>query len=182
MAVAWKTPKLTLLKRFKPTSSSSSIFSFSSFKDNESTLDDEAQTLRKERTGHTSVTACIPGSIDWQSVDERGSKLSEDSDIGMEMEVADSEQISGVVESVEPRVRFPVMTQTIFNSAAITQLHDDLEQIKNEVNKLRAASVPSKDEITLPKRMSLSQLTEMFPAVGDQTDAKLNQKLSYARE
>lgn len=129
-----------------------------------------------------SVAACLPGSIDWQSVDERGSKFLEDSDIEMEMEVADDEQISGVFESVEPRVRFPVMTQGIFNSVAITQLQDELEQTKNEVYKLRAASVPSKDEITLPKRMSLSQLTEMFPEVGDQIDSKLNQKLSDARK
>ncbi|THV46641.1 hypothetical protein BGAL_0370g00040 [Botrytis galanthina] len=55
MAVNWKTPKLTLLTRFRTTSSSSSTFSFSSSKDNESTLDDEAQALRKERTGHTSI-------------------------------------------------------------------------------------------------------------------------------
>lgn len=116
-----------------------------------------------------SAAACLPGSIDWQSVDERGSKLLEDSDIEMEMEVADDEKIGGVVESVEPRVRFPVMTQGIFNSVAITQLQDDLEQTKSEVDKLRAASARSKDEITLPKRMSLSQLMEMFPEVGDRS-------------
>ncbi|KAK8906020.1 hypothetical protein QC760_005919 [Botrytis cinerea] len=114
-----------------------------------------------------SAAACLPGSIDWQSVDERGSKLLEDSDIEMEMEVADDEKIGGVVESVEPRVRFPVMTQGIFNSVAITQLQDDLEQTKSEVDKLRAASARSKDEITLPKRMSLSQLMEMFPELSD---------------
>ncbi|CCD49725.1 hypothetical protein ACHAPC_006047 [Botrytis cinerea] len=131
-----------------------------------------------------SAAACLPGSIDWQSVDERASKLLEDSDIEMEMEmeVADDEKIGGVVESVEPRVRFPVMTQGIFNPVAITQLQDDLEQTKSEVDKLRAASARSKDEITLPKRMSLSQLTEMFPEVGDQIDSKLNQKLSDARK
>ncbi|TGO12180.1 hypothetical protein BTUL_0093g00290 [Botrytis tulipae] len=53
MAVTWKTPKLTLLTRFRTTSSSSSTFSFPSSEDNESTLDDEAQALRKERTGHS---------------------------------------------------------------------------------------------------------------------------------
>ncbi|KAF7946339.1 hypothetical protein EAE96_009338 [Botrytis aclada] len=49
MAVTWKAPKLTLLTRFRSTSSSSSTFSFSSSEDNESTLDNEAQALRKER-------------------------------------------------------------------------------------------------------------------------------------
>ncbi|KAF7896355.1 hypothetical protein EAF00_006369 [Botryotinia globosa] len=53
MAVTWKTPKSSLLTRFRTTSSSSSTFSFSSSEDNESTLDDEAQALREERTGQS---------------------------------------------------------------------------------------------------------------------------------
>ncbi|TGO47873.1 hypothetical protein BCON_0260g00090 [Botryotinia convoluta] len=115
----------------------------------------------------TSVDVYLPGSIDWKSVKGWGSKLLEDSDIEMEMGVAGHGN---------------VMTQGTINPVAITQLQDELEDTKKELDKQRATSVPSKDEITLPKRMSLPQLMEMFPAVGDQINAKINQKLGDARE
>ncbi|KAF7932677.1 uncharacterized protein EAE98_003976 [Botrytis deweyae] len=128
---------------------------------------------------------CLPGSINWKSVEGRGSKFLKDSDIEMEMGVTgheNGEQIGVVVESVEPRVRLPVMTQGIFNFVAIAQFQDELEDAKKELDKQKAKSVLSKDEIILPKIMSLPQLMEMFPAVGDQIDAKMDQKLSDARE
>ncbi|KAF7896354.1 hypothetical protein EAF00_006368 [Botryotinia globosa] len=106
-------------------------------------------------------------------------------DIEMGMGVTgheNGEEIGVVIESVKPRVRLPVMTQGIFNSAAITQLQDELEDVKRELDKQKATSVPSKDEIILPKRMSLPQLMEIFPAVGDQINAKMDQKLSDAHK
>ncbi|TGO23113.1 hypothetical protein BPAE_0143g00110 [Botrytis paeoniae] len=92
-----------------------------------------------------SVDVCLPGSVDWESAEGRGPKLLEDSDIEMEMEAAghgNGEQTGGVVESVKPRVLLPVMTQGIFNSVAITQLQDELEDTKKELDKQRATSVP----------------------------------------
>ncbi|TGO36165.1 hypothetical protein BHYA_0133g00070 [Botrytis hyacinthi] len=132
-----------------------------------------------------SVGVYLPGSINWNSVEGRGSKLLEDADIQMDMGVTgheNGEQIGVVVESVKPRVRLPVMTQGILNSVAITQLQDELEDVKRELDKRQAISVPSKDEVILPKRMNLPQLMEVFPAVGDQINAKMDQKLSDARK
>ncbi|KAF7918117.1 uncharacterized protein EAE97_011888 [Botrytis byssoidea] len=132
-----------------------------------------------------SVGGCVPGSNDWKPVEGRGSKILEDSDIEMDMGVTghgSGEQIDVVIESVKPRVRLPVMTQGILNSVAITQLQDELEDVKRELDKQKATSVPSKDEIILPKRMGLTQLMEMFPAVGDQINAKMDQKLSDAHK
>ncbi|TGO51874.1 hypothetical protein BOTNAR_0342g00100 [Botryotinia narcissicola] len=114
-----------------------------------------------------SVGVCVPKSNDWKSVEGRGSKLLEDSDIEMDMGVTgheNGEQIGVVIESVKPRVRLP------------------LEDVKRELDKQKATSVPSKDEIILPKRMSLTQLMEIFPAVGDQINAKMDQKLSDAHK
>lgn len=132
-----------------------------------------------------SVGDYLPRSIDWKSVEGRGSKFLEDSDIEVDMGVTgheNGEQIGVVVGSVKPRVRLPVMTQGIFNSVAITQLQDELENIQRELGKRQAVSVPSKDEIILSKRMNLPQLMKMFPAVGDQINAKMDQKLSDVRK
>ncbi|KAJ8059789.1 hypothetical protein OCU04_011421 [Sclerotinia nivalis] len=92
------------------------------------------------------------------------------------------ERASGFVESTKPRVRLPVMTQGIINPVAITQLQDELEDTKKELDRLQATRAPSKDEIILPKRMSLPKLMVMFPAVGDQIRSKMGQKLSDVRE
>ncbi|KAF7905349.1 uncharacterized protein EAF01_005870 [Botrytis porri] len=132
-----------------------------------------------------SVDVCHPGSVYWESAEGRGSTLLEYSDIEMGMEVAghgNGERTGGAVGSVKPRVRLPVMTQGTINSVAITQLQDELEDAKKELDKQRAISVPSKDEIILPKRMNLPQMMEMFPAVGDQINAKMDQKLNDVRE
>ncbi|KAF7858512.1 hypothetical protein EAF04_009112 [Stromatinia cepivora] len=74
------------------------------------------------------------------------------------------------------------MTQGIINPVAITQLQDELEDTKKELDRLQATRVLSKDEVILPKRMSLQKLMEMFPAVGDQIRSKMDQKLSDARK
>ncbi|KAF7946340.1 hypothetical protein EAE96_009339 [Botrytis aclada] len=132
-----------------------------------------------------SIDVSLPGTAGWVSVEELGSKLLEDSDIGMKMGVAGQgnvKQICGVVGSVKPRVRLPVMTHGEINPVVITQLQDELEDAKQAYEKLRATSVPSKDEIILPKRISLKQLMEMFPAVREQIVAKMGQKLGDAHE
>ncbi|CAD6445196.1 4e7280bf-23a9-48ed-be84-bf445a2814bb [Sclerotinia trifoliorum] len=105
----------------------------------------------------------------------------------MKMETKSQEDGNGeragvVVESTKPRVRLPVMTQGIINPVAITQLQDELEDTKKELDRLQATRMLSEDEIILSKRMSLLKLIGMFPAVGDQIHFKMGQKLNDLRK
>ncbi|ESZ92081.1 hypothetical protein SBOR_7538 [Sclerotinia borealis F-4128] len=133
----------------------------------------------KNKSSHRSSSSLITENR------ENEAKPSEGREMRGNMKNEDHDNVENAGEAIErpkPRVRLPIVTKGIINPVAIAQLQDELEDTKKELDRLRATRVPSKDEIILPKKMTLPKLMEMCPAVGDQILAKMDQKLSDARK
>ncbi|QSZ31760.1 hypothetical protein DSL72_001328 [Monilinia vaccinii-corymbosi] len=100
--------------------------------------------------------------------------LLEERETNMEIENED-------MESTKPRVRLPVVTGGIINPVAVTQLQDELEDTKKELDKLRAQE-SSKDQSIVREEWSLPELMETFQKVGDHILAKIGQDLRVSQE